>query len=304
MKVFIFSFLFCFSLGPQARLVERIQAQIGEEMISLIDFKNFQTQLSLALVPPSLLLKQMDKKPRLLKNKKALLDFMITRNMLAQIAKKENLKEVPKKDVEQQLNRLRGSSSHKNFSNRLKQAGLSLKSLREQILIDRNIDLLLTQFVVSKIAVSEQDIESYHFNKYNQPLFKSFEYEFISVSFAEDKKPDVLKKLSDEGTDDLKNMARSLGLEYKSLKLKGKDIQKQLKKELDKLSVSQISPLLILGNSYYILQLQWKSPQISPREQKKKKQIEKILYEEKLTKEMKKWIEEKKAGFYISYHSP
>ena len=304
MKVFIFSFLFCFSLGPQARLVERIQAQIGEEMISLIDFKIFQTQLSLALVPSSLLLKQMDKKPRLLKNKKALLDFMITRNMLVQIAKKENLKEIPKKDVEQQLNRLRGSSSHKNFSKRLKQAGLSLKSLREQILIDRNIDLLLTQFVVSKIAVSEQDIESYHFNKYNQPLFKSFEYEFISVSFAEDKKPDILKKLSNEGTDDLKNMARSLGLEYKSLKLKGKDIQKQLKKELDKLSVSQISPLLILGNSYYILQLQWKSPQISPREQKKKKQIEKILYEEKLTKEMKKWIEEKKAGFYISYHSP
>ena len=303
MRTFIFCFLFFFSLDLQARVVEKIQAQIGEEMISFIDLKNFQTQLKLALVPSSLLLKQMYKKPHLLKNKKSLLDFMITRNMLSQIAKKENLKEVLKKNIEQQLNRLKGSSSHKNFSKRLKRAGLSLKSLREQILIDLKIDLLLAQFVVSKIAVSEQDIESYHFNKYNQPLFKSFEYEFISVPFAEDKKPAVLKKLSDDAEDDLEDIARSLDLEYKSLKLKEKDIQKQLKKELDKLSVSQISPLLIFGDSYYVLQLQWKYPQISPQEQKKKNQIEKFLYEEKLTKEIRKWIEKKKAGFYITVHS-
>ena len=303
MKFIICSFLCFFSLSLHAQIVERVQAQIAEEMISLIDLKNFQRQLRSGLVPSSLLLKQLYRSPELLKDKNKLLDFMISRNMLFQMAKKEKLPELDKKALEKSLRQLKGSLSDKTFARKLKKVGLDLKDLKQQILMDLTNNLLLTRFVVSKIVISEQDIESYHFNKYNQPLFKNFEYEFISVSFPENRKEEILKGLSGKASVQLEDIARSLNLEPKTLKLKDKEIQKLFKKELDKLSVSQISPFLLLGNSYYVLQLKWKQPQISLREQKKKKEIEKALYKKNLRKETQKWVERKKASFSVIHHS-
>ena len=303
MKKPICLFLIFFSFSLPAQLVEKVQAQVGEEMISFIDLKNFKKQLSWGWITSSLLDQPAFKKSLLLKNQKKLLDFMITRNMLSQLTETEKLEGISEKKVEQILHRLKGSSSHKKFSIQLQSAGLNLKTLRKEILKDLKIDLLLKQFVVSKITVSEQDIESYYFNKYNRPLFNSFEYEFVSVQFSEKEKPAVLKNLGRSVPEDLEEMASTLGLEHKSLKLKEGEIQQQFKKELRRLSVSQISPLLIVGNIYYILQLKWKYPLINPQEQKRKVQIEKILYKENLAKEMKIWIEEKRAGFSIVQHS-
>ena len=126
---------------------------------------------------------------------------------------------------------------------------------------------------------------------------------FLPV-FSENKKEAVLKKILDKDLVDLERMALSLGLESKASKLKQKDIQPVFKKELDKLSVSQISPILIFGDFYYILQLKWKHPKIAPDEQKRKTRIEKILYEKKRKEEIHKWIEEKKASFSINTPFP
>jgi len=303
MKFLVFPYLFFFSLSLQSTVVEKTLAQIGEEMVSLIDFKNFRKQMRLKLVPPSLLLKEKYQRTSLLQNKNTLLEFLIDRNILYQTAKKEKLPEAAEKDIEARFHQLKGSVSHKTFATKLKKAGLSPKTLKKQILMDLTNDLLLSQFVISKITISEQDIESYHFNKYNKALFKTFEYEFVSVRFSEDKKEAILKKFLDKDLTDLEKTALSLGLEYKTSRLKQKDIQPVFKKELDKLSVSQISPILIFGDSYYILQLKWKHPKISPDEQKRKNQIEKLLYEKKRKEEIHKWIEEKKASFSIIRHS-
>ena len=302
MKFLVFFHLLFLSLNLQGAVVEETLVQIGEEMISLIDFKNFRKQMRLKLAPPSLLLKEKHQGAKLLKDKNKLLEFMIDRNMLYQTAKKEKLPEISKKDIEAKFNQLKGASSHKVFAKKLKTAGLTPKTLKDQIIMDLKNDLLLSQFVISKITVSEQDIESHHFNKYSKALFKTFEYEFVSVHFSENKKEAILKKFLNKDVIDLKKTALSLGLEYKVSKLKQKDIQPVFKKALDKLSVSQISPLFIFGDFYYILQLKWKYPKISPEEQKRKTRIEKMLYKKKRKEEIHKWIEEKKASFSIVRH--
>ncbi len=302
MKFFIPIFIL-FSLTSQAKIVEKTQAQVASEMISLIDINNFQTQLRLNLAPSSLLLDQVYNKSELLRNKNKLLDYMISRNLLFQIAEKEKLPEISKKEIQKALKKLKATLSHKQLSKKLKKAGLSLTSLKEQILTDITNDLLLTQFVVSKIIISEQDIENYYFRKYNKHLFKTFEYEFISANLKENKKNKIIEKLKSKSIADLEETAHLLEIEYKKLKLKDNEIQKVFKKELDKLSVSQISPLIPIGDSYYILQLKWKQAQISPNEQKRKEKIEKTLYAKILKKEIKKWVEEKKTSFSIVRHS-
>lgn len=303
MKFLVFFSLLFFSLSLPGTVVEKTLVQIGEEMISLIDFKNFRKQGRLKLVPPSLLLKEKYKRTSFLRDKNTLLEFLIDRNILYQTAKKEKLPEVAEKDIEDRFRQLKGSVSHKTFARKLKRTGLTPQTLKKQILMDLTNDLLLSQFVISKITVSEQDIESYLFNKYNKVLFKTFEYEFVSIRFSESKKEAVLKKILDKDLVDLEKTALSLGLEYKASKLKQKDIQPVFKKALDKLSVSQVSPILIFGDSYYILQLKWKHPKITPDEQKRKDKIEKILYEKKRKEEIQKWIEEKKTSFSIIRHS-
>ena len=140
MKFLIFFCLFFFSLNLQSKVVENIQVQIGEEMISLIDFKNFRKQVNLNLVPSSLLLEELYQRTELLKDKNKLLDFMINRNILYQTAKKEKLPEISEKDIEAKFRQLKDSASHKTFARKLKMAGLTPKTLKEQILIDLTND--------------------------------------------------------------------------------------------------------------------------------------------------------------------
>ena len=293
MIAFLFSFFLC--LNASSQIIEKVQIQVGEEMISLLDLKAFQKQLRLRLVPSSLLFTRTYKKSQAL-------DFMLNRFLLSQLAKKELLPAPSKKQIESLLKKLRGKLSHKAFAKKLQSAGLTLKELRKQIQTALTNDFFLSQFVIPKIIVSEKDIESYYFNKYHRPLFNTFEYEFVSVSFAENKKEAFLKKLKNKKSNDLEDMARSLNLDYKILTLKEKDIQTQLKKELIKLSVSQISPLFFLANQYYVLQLKWKYPKINQSEKKKKEKIEKLIYKQKVNQEISQWIEEKKTTFFIVRH--
>ena len=293
MKFFILLFLSFFIKSSQAQLVDRVQAQAGQEMISFSDFKNFKHRLRSQLISLPSSLKLVYKKPDLLKNKERLLDFMIARSILSQTASAQKGLEIPEREIKKQLDQIKNSRSYKKSSHK------NLMFLRREVLINLRIDFLINQLIVPKIFVSEQDIESYHFKKYQKPLWTNFEYEFVSFSFHSDQKQRILDKIRPKEIFDLKNTAVSLGLDYKKSKLKGKDIQQQFKKELDRLSVSQISPLIVLGDFYYMLQLIWKSPLPRSSEKKIKAQIEKILYEQKLKKEIERWIEQKTGEFLI-----
>ena len=302
MKLFLFSLLLFSSLTVSARLVERVQAQVAEEMISLMDINLFQKRLKKGLVPPSLLLTQFFTKSELLKDKNKLLDFMIYRNLLAQIAEQKPLPEIPEKQIRESFNKLKGRSLKKSFSKKLKKVGMTPLSLKQEIRLDLKNDLLINQYVGSKISISEQDIESYHFSLYKKPLFKIFEYEFVSVSFPEKQKESFFKNLSKMRIKDLRETALFLGLEYKILKLKQKDLQKKFQRELDNLSISQVSPVFLSNGFYYLLQLKWKQPQVHPEEQKKRAEIEQLLYKRQFKEETKKWVKEKKRLFSISRH--
>ena len=293
-------FLIFFNLQLQAQLVESLKAQVGEEIITQIDLNNFKLQLKQNLVPASLLLKTLYTPSQLLKNEKARLSFMIETRLLSQLAQQKKIP-LDETELNKELKFLQRNLSKRLFSKKLKRAGLTLESLKKSLNEKLQIDRLLSQFVLSKITVSDEDIESYHFTKYKKALFKVFEYEFSSLSFPENKKEQVLKFRQENPLKSLEDLSQSLNLEYKSSRLKEDQIRKMFKKELDKLSVSQFSPLLFSGNSYYLLQLNWKAPVISPKEKIKKDQIEKQIFENKLKQELRQWIEEQKNQFFIKH---
>ncbi|MCY4320895.1 MAG: hypothetical protein OXC37_00600 [Bdellovibrionaceae bacterium] len=301
MKIFLFLLFFQFNL--ESRLVESLKAQIGEEVITQIDLYNFKLQLKQKLLPSSILLETLYKPSELLRSKKLRLQFLIEKSLLNQVAQQKNIY-MEESLLTKKINSFKGALSNKSFSQKLRRGALSFESFRKDLNAFSKIELLLNQAVLSKIAISNQDIESYHFKKYKKALYKNFEYEFISLSFSETKKALVLKSLSQKEFTDLKALAQSFKLEYKSSRLREDQISPIFKKELTKLSVSQISSVLFFENTYYLLQLSWKTPLTSPKEIKIKNQIEEILFRQKLKKELREWIEEQKKQVFIKTAFP
>ena len=295
---FVFILLFFFSLNSMSRLVESLKAQVGGEAVTQSDLNNFKLQLKQKLNPSSLLLKTLYSPSQLLKNKPLLLQFMIEKSMLSQLAAQ---KEPPlnKNLLNKELKSLQGGLSKKSFSQKLKRAGMTIESLKQEIKESMQIDFLLNQSVLSKVTISNQDIESYHFIKYRSPLFKVFEYEFSSLAFPESKKDQIIAYRQKKPFKSLEELSKALSLEFKNSRLKEGQISPVFKKELDRLSVSQFSPLLLLEDSYYLLQLKWKAPLISPKEKRKRDKIEQLLFEKKLEQEMRQWIDKQKSLFFI-----
>jgi len=289
-----------FSLG----ILEKIQAQVGDKIISLIDTNNFKKQLKEGLIPSSFLLDTLYKNPSsLLKNSSKHLNYLIARELVNQSMPEESLNSVDVNELEQNLKKIQGKSSQTLFLKTLKRSGIpSLNTYREFLKQEQQINLYLIKLLMPKVSLSDQEIESVFFKKYKRSIFTHFEYEFLSVSFNEEKKDLVLKNFN-RNISDLEKLAQTLKLSSKISKLKANEIESSIKKELDKLSISQISPLLFLNSSYYILQLRWKTPLLAPKDISKKNQIEKELTQMKLKKELEQWIQNLKEQVFVKKNS-
>lgn len=299
MKYFFIVFCFFISLASLARLVEKTQAQVNQSLIFLTDFKSFKKAFKQKLLFDSVLLKQVFSSKKLLRNKNSFLEFLISRQLVAQASEQVGIPEPSKLVQLRAFKKITTGLTRQALVKKLRNIGWSLDMFKKELAISLKNDLYLNQFVLSKILISNQAIGDYYFNLHKSSLFDSFEYEFISVSFKKEKKLIFFKKLASSKAKNLKKFAKSLGLKAKNLKLKEKDLHKDLKKELDKLAISQISQALIFGDLYYVLQLKWKYPQTSIKNLKQKKKIELVLYKKQAQKEIKKWINKQKTTSFV-----
>ncbi len=307
--------LFCLSLfaplQSESRLVEKVVAVTGEEALFLTDLHSFKKQLRAHLVPDSILFKIFPKKT-LLTNKSRRLEFLILQKRLAQMAKEKNLpiqstNFVTNGKIKLPRNKTKGlSSSERAVVKSLKSLGLTLEDFWKQNDSYSTNNLLLSQEVVSKIRVSDNEVDAYHFNKYGRNLFEDFEYEFDSISVANDErgKRKIESFLKDLETVSFSKAAQQKGLKIKTSRLKNSEINPFMYKALKTLSVSQTSNPISIHNNLYLLKLKWKTPFLSLSKQKRQAKIHKHLFEAELKKELKKWIETQRASFPIKSYSP
>lgn len=312
MRLFLFLIFYCSGFNSFATLLEKTTAQVGKSMISLIDLKTFQKRMRLNLIPDSFILDSLYKgrwtllqKPatsnKLGPQKERALNYLILREIVRQKIKNLPLEQsLPEPEITATLKKQKGRLSSGQFLSRLKKAGFG-SLLEYQIFLkeEKKMELLLMRALSPKIALFNHEIESAFFKVYKRSLFSDYEYDFLLVSFEEDQKEQVLRSLQKKSPGDLKKWAKALNLSFKNSKLKSKEIESSIRKELDKLSVSQISPLLFLSSSYYLLQLKWKEALIDPKDRNKKLKIEGNLSQKKLWRELSYWIQSEKDQFFI-----
>ena len=311
MKWCLFFLVLSFTpLQGHSKIVEKTVAFIGEEPLLLSELNLFKRHLRANLIPDSLLFKIFPKKT-LLKNRSRLVKFMILQKRLYQISSQKGLTISPNHFVQNgkikltknKTNQL--SSAEKNLWKKIRAQGLTLEKFWEEVDAYASKNLLLSQEVVSKITISDNEINAYHFNKYGKNLFADFNYEFNSISFSKDKKGarklrGFLKSLSTSSFDKLIKQKQ-----YKSklLKLKNTEMNPLMYKTLKKLSVSQVSNPVSINNNFYVLRLKWKTPLLSPSKQKRQMGIQNYLFEIELKKELKKWLAKQEASFPVKIHS-
>lgn len=337
----LFLFLFCFTINFSSALVlEQTMAQAGDKMISLIDVKAFQKREKLDLIPDSLLLDSLYKNPELIKQERALflisdlsknksktavsssnrqplskqdlaLNYLIIREIALQEQKTSEAKmnqpeaQISENNIREILKNKKGQRSSAQFLSDLKKAGFnSLSDYKNFLKEEEKIRLFLMRSLTPRAVLSNREIESAFFKIYKRRLFSEYEYDFSFVSFEEDKKELVLQSLLKKNhLKDFKAWAESLDLNFKNSKLKSKEIGSSIKKELDKLSVSQTSPLLFINSSYYLLKLNWKEALIEAKDRDKRLQIEQKLFQNKLLKELSYWIQNAKDQIFINLSS-
>ena len=287
---------FCFCLSPftgQALLIDKTLARIGEEMISLMDLNLYRKRLMDQTVP-STPLSHLTKDKTLIENRNRLLDHLIYKQILKKLTKDMDF-EPSEKQIQQTLRKIRGSSSHKSFIQKLNRNGLSLKDLRKEITFALKANLFLQEEVIAKIIISDNDINSHYFNRHGRGLFKSFEYDVSSLSFPR----------TDEGIKNARSVLKShlpfeevgkaLSGQFKTDRLKTGDMQKAMEQALKSLSVSSVSEPIPLSDRLYIFRLNWKTPLMTRAEEKVKQRIKSALFKKEVRKALKKWLEEKKA---------
>jgi len=309
MKIWFLAVFLCLApIKNQARLVEKLVAQVGEDLIFLSDIYQFQKYVGHDLLPDSVLFKLFAKKA-LLKNRSLALEFLITSSMLYQLAKAERLAVKPKvfeKDGSIKMNR-EESSLKNSWAQKLQSQKITLDQFWDLVDTYATNDLLISRQVISKIIIPESEINGYYLNKYGKPLFETFTYNFLSVAFPKNKeglkKSQFFVKAASRDTSFLK-LAKRQGLKARSSILNPLEINPKMYKALKTMSVSQVSNPLALDRQLYVLKLKWKEPYLKPTEQKKQMEIRSLLFEKALKKAVKTWIQQQKTSFPINIHFP
>ncbi|MCY4513205.1 MAG: SurA N-terminal domain-containing protein [Bdellovibrionales bacterium] len=294
-----FFFSLVFSFPGQALLVEKVVARVGEGMISLMDLKLYRRQLARNVVPESLLFKLTSRRV-LLSRKDRLLEFMVSKKILESLVEELDF-QPSEKQVQRIIKKIKGRLKEKAFARRLSQNGLSLKKLREEIALALKIDFLLTQEVVSKIIVSENDINSYYFNKKGKSLFKHYEYDITSLSFPRTDKGIKSARAARKAYKSMsvEEISRTFSGQLKTNQLKTGEMQGVMEKTLASLSVSDMSDPIPMGDHLYLFRLNWKTPLLTRAAEKIKTRIHKSLFEKELKEALTKWLEEKKTDFSV-----
>ena len=285
------------------RLVEKILLPLGAEMITLSERNQIERELRANLIPSGLLLEIFSKKT-LLSDRQALLNFLVARKVIdLSLQEEPQPVETEERRVQAHLNQIKASTSSKAFKRKLRKNSLSLKTLRSKISQSIKRDFFITKEFVSKIVVSDSDINGYFFNKKGKNLFQIFEYEFSFLSFPQTKKGlnEARQAFRALPASSFESLSQRKGVRFEKHRLKSHEMSPPMEKALKNLSVSQISPLTPIGDRVYIFKLNWKAPVFTLAQEKERRRIHSLLLKKELAREFHKWLKEKKSHYSLSY---
>lgn len=130
------------------------------------------------------------------------LDELINDEILLQLAQKQNLVATDG-EVEDKFTEFKSPYTEEEFQKQLKDRGVSVDDLRQEIRRKLSIDKLLNREVKSKIAITDQDVADYFNQNRGQFNVTETQYRVAQIIVTPRKDPQIRNRKNDDATTDL-----------------------------------------------------------------------------------------------------
>src|SRR6202166_2649295 len=129
------------------------------------------------------------------------LDELINNEILLERAKKLNL-EASDGEVEDKVTEVKSPYTEDEFQRQLKDRGISIEDLKNTVRRELSITKLINREVVSKVTISDQDIEDFY--NANRPQFNVAEpqYRIAQIVVTPRKEPQIRNRKNDDATNE------------------------------------------------------------------------------------------------------
>ncbi|WP_246017858.1 peptidylprolyl isomerase [Mesobacillus subterraneus] len=228
------------------------------------------------------------------------LDSLITNKVIEMEAEKQKVK-VTGSEIDEELTRLQESyGGEAAFSAALEQNNVSIDRIREDI----EIYLLAEKMIKPDLSISDEEITTYF--EENKDSFGQKEQVQASHILVEDEETAKKVKEDLENGKDFAELAKEYSTDTSNAADGGElgyfgkgEMTEEFEKEAFALEINAISEPVKTDFGYHIIKVTDKKAAKEAALEEHKKEIEELLFDEKIQAQYPVWLEEKKADYEI-----
>ena len=302
-RLLIFIFLLAFFSPVRARIIERIVAVVGGEVITLSELEEF-------LGPERARREGVDMDIGREEARRRALERLIEKKILLQEANDQDI-EVREERIDRRLEELRERfASEEEFRQALREENLTEAKLRRRIEEDLMVSLLIDREVRARVRVEEEKIRLFfeeNRERFKEPEEVGLSHIFIRVKEGEvwkEKKGEELLRRLREGAD-FSLLAREYsqgptaeeggGLGF----LRRGELSPEFEAAVSELKVGEVSDLIKMGDGFHIIKLEGRKAARQMELSEVKDIIEALIFAEKAEERYREWVKELKKEAHI-----
>lgn len=302
-----------FSFTASADVIERIVATVNDSIITQTDMDKFSDQLKSGGLTDDLLIPDEEAKKGILSDRTKLLNVMIDEKVIDSEVRKQDLS-VSIERVEQEVRSIakRNNLSRDALKAAIQERGVKFSDYQDFIKRGLERQSLIEKAIVSKIKISEDDVQATYLAQSGNRGEDAFEYTLAQIFFtpqkggaakARERAQFVLSKLR-EG-----NSFETLAGEYSEDPnfsaggvlgtFRTGEILKEFERAAQKLQPNETSGIIETKSGFHIIKVLRKKLIPDPRLEGAKDKIRNQLYEKAYKKQFHGWLEQLRSEAFI-----
>lgn len=296
-----------------AKIIDKIVAVVNEDIITLSELREISVPY-LERMKAKLSLNYNEEQIK--ETERRILDQLIDEKLVNQETDRLEIV-ITEKEIDMTIRDVMDNSelSEEQFKQALVEEGITLEKYREQIEEQMKKMRLLEREIQSKVQVTEKEIEEHfkkHMDSFNTPpevrlqqvlLMIPPEASEQEISQIRGKAEEILQKI--RNGEDFNNMAKLHSQDSSAASggdigfFKQGDLIPELNEIAFSLNVGEVSSVIQTSLGFHIIRVLEKRERQKMTEEERKKEIENILYNQKVENKFKEWLKELRKKSFI-----
>lgn len=309
----VFSLTTLATASASATVIERIIATVNDSIITQTDMDKFADQLKGGGLTDDLLIPDEETKKAILGDRKKLLDVMIDEKVIDSEVRRQDLT-VSIERVEQEIRSVakRNNLSRDALKAAIQERGVKFSDYQDFIKRGLERQSLIEKAIVSKIKISEDDVQATFLAQSGSRGEDAFEYTLAHIFFtpqkggaakARERAQFVLSKLREGSSFETLASEYSEDPNFSAGGVLGTfrtgEILKEFERAAQKLQPNETSGIIETKTGLHIIKVLRKKLIPDPRLDGAKDKIRNQLYEKAYKKQFQSWLEQLRSEAFI-----